>query len=838
MPHLPVSLCLRSTLAFAILATVTSHSLAQCGPRWLRMDGFAGVIGAAHTIIEWDPDGAGPRTPVHVVAGLFEAAGNVRARNIAAFDPVTGEWSSFAEGLGTDNDGIDALAVLSDGRLVAAGRSQDGVRVWDDDQWTELDGDLVGAAAALLTMPDGDLIASGSFLDDEDNLWPFARWRNGVWTLMSGESTSASLVLDHNGHLLTGTSTGVSRWDGSAWHALPPTGFEVDDLDTFPDGRIAVTGTRTAIWDGATWTTLANDNADHITALPDGRILVAGDFEHFESAAARAIAEWNGTWSALGAGLEGAQGFDAEVQCLHRLADGTVVISGHFHKAGGLLVDNIATLRNEQWRPFGHGMHGFVRALHTAANGDILAAGDFTTVGGDIARGVARWDGAEWSTLGEGVAGPLAAVIELPSGDVVVGGFFESAGNIPVNNIARWDGSHWWPLGSGIDGVVHALALMHDGSLIAGGQFEHAGNSLVHNVARWDGERWNPMDFGLGGPFFESAVRSLLVTSTGELIAAGDFLFVSPDNAQFIARWDGESWRAMPSAPGGEVLSLTELPNGELYAAGSFPNDVARWNGSAWVSLPVDPRGNTTVVGTAPDGSLVIGGQFEPLPDRDSHHVLKWSGTNWLPLDPPKDAAYAHPLALATSAHGELFVGGSIHDIDGVVCGPLSRWIGDAAPWIVRHPDSVEIQEGESVTLQIQPGRGFDDLTYVWSKDGVPLDTSDSRVTQLDTSRLSSLTVDLVNSDDAGLYTCTISNPCGSASSIAAILTVTPPCPSDYTGDTTVDILDFLDFIDDFSACENLPAPCGSLGNPDINADTTIDILDFLDFLDAFSAGC
>ena len=63
-------------------------------------------------------------------------------------------------------------------------------------------------------------------------------------------------------------------------------------------------------------------------------------------------------------------------------------------------------------------------------------------------------------------------------------------------------------------------------------------------------------------------------------------------------------------------------------------------------------------------------------------------------------------------------------------------------------------------------------------------------------------------------------------------------CLSDYSGDTVVDILDFLDFIDDFSSCENQPTPCGSFGNPDVNGDEFIDILDFLDFIDAFSNEC
>lgn len=68
---------------------------------------------------------------------------------------------------------------------------------------------------------------------------------------------------------------------------------------------------------------------------------------------------------------------------------------------------------------------------------------------------------------------------------------------------------------------------------------------------------------------------------------------------------------------------------------------------------------------------------------------------------------------------------------------------------------------------------------------------------------------------------------------------VAPPCPASYNNDGVPgDILDFLDFLDDFGACENLPPPCGSWGDPDLNGDTFVDVLDFLDFLDSFGTGC
>ncbi len=67
----------------------------------------------------------------------------------------------------------------------------------------------------------------------------------------------------------------------------------------------------------------------------------------------------------------------------------------------------------------------------------------------------------------------------------------------------------------------------------------------------------------------------------------------------------------------------------------------------------------------------------------------------------------------------------------------------------------------------------------------------------------------------------------------------TPLCPGDYnrTGGPA-DVLDFLDFMDDFGGCLGVPVPCGAFGDPDVNGDTIVDVLDFLDYLDAFGTGC
>ncbi len=64
-----------------------------------------------------------------------------------------------------------------------------------------------------------------------------------------------------------------------------------------------------------------------------------------------------------------------------------------------------------------------------------------------------------------------------------------------------------------------------------------------------------------------------------------------------------------------------------------------------------------------------------------------------------------------------------------------------------------------------------------------------------------------------------------------------PLCPADVNGDTSVDVVDFLDYLDAFGQCDSLPGPCippGSVVDADFNGDTAVDVVDFLDFLDAF----
>ena len=144
--------------------------------------------------------------------------------------------------------GINALAQFDDGTGPAlyAGVSQSGSSImrWDGAKWTDVGGGTNGSVKALVVFDDG----------------------HGPALYVGGSFTMAGT---------TPTPSGIARWDGNAWSALPAG---------------APSPTCLAVWDDGT----------------GPAIYAAGSFTVATGAAGNSIAKFNGTsWSSLGSGLTG-----------------------------------------------------------------------------------------------------------------------------------------------------------------------------------------------------------------------------------------------------------------------------------------------------------------------------------------------------------------------------------------------------------------------------------------------------------------------------------------------------------------------------------------------------
>lgn len=675
-------LAVSSPLLAVALATAAS---AQCTPLWQPGDGIPGLRGTVYASTSWDPDGPGPATPIVVFGGQIDFAGNLPVNNIATWDPATGAWGTL--GSGTDQS-VRTLLVAG-GDLIAGGTFLLAGDVlcryiarWNGNQWSPLGFGLDGPVTALTMLPNGDLIAGGSF-----NIGPgrnVARWSGTSWgTLGNGTNGPVyALATLSNGEVVAGGSftmaglvgaNNIARWNGTSWFSIGSgTNAEVLALRRLNASAVVVVGgaftqangsaaLRIAQLDATGQTLAAYPGFDapvrSITAIGPADFVVGGDFTQSQGQSLQGVARWTwstgGSWQALGSGIGSFSGRRANA--LTTLANSDVIASGLFTEAGGLGVVNAARWNGSAWATFGPGCNGYILTMAQLANGDVIAAGQFSQIGTTQARNIARWNGSTWLPLGSGTDGRVEHLALLPNGDVVATGLFQNAGGILCNYLARWNGASWAPFGSGLGGVGVAVLALPNGDFLVGGLFLSAGGVPCRNVAHWNSAlgTFTPMGGGVDG-----AVLALERLANGDLIAGGSFYSGGsvPTVLGRLARWSGSDWVAMGTGTDADVLALRALPQGGCAIGGHFTTvggipaaGAARWTGSSFVSYGSGPGSVVTDFAVLPNGDLAAA-MGAPT------GIMRWNGAQWSTFDGGLRGA---AFALLLRPNGDLYAGGS-----------------------------------------------------------------------------------------------------------------------------------------------------------------------------------
>jgi hypothetical protein len=255
----------------------------------------------------WSPLGQGVNNIVRalslgpdgqlLVGGMFDSAGGQDAFSIASWSSVN--WSTL--GTGTEHNGGDsgyvfAIATMHNGDIVAggafavAGGIQTGpIARWDGASWSALDTGVIGITGpgtvyALAVLPNGDLVAGGSFATagtvPASNI---ARWDGANWSALgagvsggSGTTSVNALAVMPDGDLIVGGSftsagdvsaNGIARWDGTAWSTLGTVTSFVRALAVMPNGDLVAGGWFTMASGApavnlARWTTACNPYCD------------------------------------------------------------------------------------------------------------------------------------------------------------------------------------------------------------------------------------------------------------------------------------------------------------------------------------------------------------------------------------------------------------------------------------------------------------------------------------------------------------------------------------------------------------------------------------------------
>lgn len=690
-PSLPLPVVITLVrILLAILAIVTSSagSLAQCNNSYLPGTGLPGVGGQVRVLAEWDPDGPGPLTNLVVVGGLFTGAGDVLAKDLAAWDPATGSWDALGGGVVRNlTTGVSALLALPNGDLVVGGNftvagatPAKNIARWDGANWHAMGAGLGSGlwedVRSLVRLPNGDILAGGSFLSSGSQPIDYiARWDGSSWQPVAGGTgwyVNAMQVMPNGDVVVAGafTTAGgqaalrIARWNGSSWSALAGGGCShpISGLASAPNGDLVAVGeftlagdvaaSRVARWDGQGWSAVgtgANGWVSDACFDLAGDLFISGTFSQAGGAFCKSIARWDGiAWSQLGTGITTLSSGLAANAAL-ALPTGQVVFGGSFSGAGDLGVNSMA-LWDGSWHRVEDGFQSVIVDLAELPNGDLVAVGPFLAAPGADARYIASLRGGVWSALGGSPDDRVYCALTLANGDLLVGGRFLNVGGVPMRYIARWDGVSWSPLGGTLSDEVQALLELPNGDIVAAGNFLVADGQVVYRIARWDGTSWSPMGAGFGS----WTVRSLAQLANGDVVAAGSFS--AARGPAVIARWNGTAWLPLGAGLNGAVWDLQVMQSGDLVAVGSFTASgstalahVARWDGSNWF-----PYGNGLgeilyAVAEAPNGDLIVGGNTQ---------AMRWNGASWAQLETGVSASGVWSLAMR--GNGELAVGGTV----------------------------------------------------------------------------------------------------------------------------------------------------------------------------------
>ena len=297
-------------------ALATSNST---GDHWHAptSGGYLAIAAADVRTIVKTPDGG------YLIGGSF-TVGNTPGTDIAYFDGSN--WTGY--GASPFSFGANAVLQHTDGTIYSGGN---GVYRRDGSAWTLLSTVASGIGATCYTLAElanGDLVVGGDL------------------QVIPG-----------------GARPGVMRWNGSSWQPLgaglasvaPPGNLVVAASCVRDDGVLWVVGTASSVafaanFDGTAWQLLpgpVNGNLQAITVLPDGDIVVGGEFDSIAGVAANSIARFDGTaWHAIGDGVKQLDGQPGKVLGLHFGIEGDLHIAGEFARHDGEVSINFTRVRS------------------------------------------------------------------------------------------------------------------------------------------------------------------------------------------------------------------------------------------------------------------------------------------------------------------------------------------------------------------------------------------------------------------------------------------------------------------------------------------------------------
>jgi uncharacterized delta-60 repeat protein len=576
-----------------------------------------------------------------IIGGEFENVNGVRREYTARLNADgsldTNFWADLI--LGPRSDTVYASALQSDGKVLVGGPF--GIARWNSTGHSVGDNfDYAGSGAdhsvfAIGVQADGRIVIGGAFTNYDDT--PIARVAR----------------LNSDGHLDPAFQPGDGANNPVRAVVLQPDGKIIigGDFTSYNGNlvghlaRLNADGTFDTAF-AAAQSSGASDTVQTVTVQPDGKIIIAGGFNFWNSTSCHHIARLNADGS-LDTTFDTSVGADSYVWSTRIQADGKVIVAGNFGSYNGVTRNRIARLLPAA------GNISFVSPNYNVGEGDGNAVITATRTDGTDTRVVAsvNWTDITTSpadyvlnpglldtsflpagTYGNG-ANYARGIALQPDGKVLVGGYYFNYGGTNRNGIVRLnpdgslDGTFDPGLGTandtnrgGIASVI-TIAVQPDAKILVAGEFTLFNQTPRNFVARLNANGFLDTTFDAGDVSSEP-VRAMSLQSDGKVIIAGDYITVN-GNRTFIARLNTNGTVDATFQPGATIYPGIEATcvqeDGKVLIGGDFYhylgtediNFFARLNSDGSLDNTFDSSGGSHEINSAiavqPDGRILVG---------------------------------------------------------------------------------------------------------------------------------------------------------------------------------------------------------------------------------------
>ncbi|MEP7107995.1 MAG: delta-60 repeat domain-containing protein [Ferruginibacter sp.] len=422
----------------------------------------------------------------------------------------------------------------------------------------------------------------------------------GVFSSYNNIKRNKIAVLDTNGHITPAfhVNTGFEPLSSVKTIALQPDGqiiaggqFEnYGDVYSYNLIRVDKAGTiDTAFVSKVGYTGYISDAYINCIALqPDGKIIVGGKFQGFNDSIQPHLLRLNydGTLDTTFKTGTGFSGFGAEIFAVVKQPDGKIIAAGTFTSFSGISSINIVRMNTDGSPDLGFntgtGANRDVFDVLLQPDGKIIARGNFTKFNNVTCKGIVRLndDGSLDNTfainvnVGNYFGAFKSNMLLQADGKILVC----NGGVVRLNADGSLDNTFSAGFPTGYLNSIYSISQQADGKIVAAGNFGaifvFADNQNYDNnsIVRFDSNGSLDTSFNSGIRTTDISIRKVLIDSTGQILAGGNF-----------SKYDGHSiinLMRINSGDQAESAAVTSIANGNW-------NDATIWSGGV-VPAPGD----------------------------------------------------------------------------------------------------------------------------------------------------------------------------------------------------------------------------------------------------------